>query len=139
MSFIALVLMTFQAPTVEAQTLTISTTTSIISEIDQRMDLAGITDQDDRQRLQAIAYCESQDRQFNSDGTLLRGIVDNDDTGVFQINRHFHPYKTAVNNGFDYDTTDGNIDFALDLYKSAGTEPWNASRSCWTQSLLAVK
>ena len=77
-----------------------------------------------------IAKCESQFRQFDEDGSVLRGKVDKRDTGVMQINTKYHA-KSAAELGFDITTTEGNIAYAKYLYKHQGTSPWKASKSCW--------
>jgi hypothetical protein len=40
--------------------------------------------------MKAIAHCESTDRHYNEDGSVLRGIVDKRDIGRYQINTHYH-------------------------------------------------
>lgn len=79
-----------------------------------------------------VASCESTYRQFNSDGTVLRGKVDPDDIGVFQINKVYH-LKEAQSLGYDIFTTAGNIAFSKWLYQKEGTGPWDDSKSCWGQ------
>lgn len=77
-----------------------------------------------------IAGCESQYRQFNSDGSVLRGEVNNEDIGVFQINEHYH-LKESEDLGYDIYTTAGNIEFAEYLYRKEGLAPWGWSSPCW--------
>lgn len=76
-----------------------------------------------------IARCESQFRQFK-DGNVLRGELNADDVGVFQINEHYH-LEASKKMGLDIHTTKGNIDYAKYLYQHQGTTPWNWSKNCW--------
>lgn len=77
-----------------------------------------------------IARCESTFRHTLADGTVLYGVVDNDDTGVMQINKRYH-LATATELGLDlYDLTD-NMAYARYLYDKQGTQPWSASAPCW--------
>lgn len=78
----------------------------------------------------AVAQCESQMRQFDASGGVLRGIKDTDDTGVFQINRRYH-LKAAQALGIDIDTLEGNVEYAEILYKANGLADWQASKYCW--------
>lgn len=80
-----------------------------------------------------VGKCESQYRQFNSNGEVLRGVVDSDDTGVFQINKRYH-LADAKNLGYDIETIEGNIKYARHLYDREGLQPWKASRPCWSRS-----
>lgn len=77
-----------------------------------------------------VAYCESTHRQYNTNGTVLRGKVDNADVGVMQINERYHK-KTADKAGYDLHTIEGNMAFARALYNEQGVQPWSASRPCW--------
>lgn len=77
-----------------------------------------------------IARCESGFRQLNEDGTVLHGIVDPRDTGLFQISRKYHQ-EEATEMGLDLDTVQGNISYALYLYRTQGVKPWSASEECW--------
>jgi hypothetical protein len=77
-----------------------------------------------------IARCESTFRHTLSNGTVLRGRVDNADVGVMQINERYH-LATANKYGIDIQTIDGNLAYARYLYNKQGTQPWNASAPCW--------
>ena len=77
-----------------------------------------------------IAKCESEFRQFNTDGSVLRGRVNKSDVGLLQINEAYHEEK-AVELGLDLETVDGNLAYAKYLYDKEGTTPWNASKKCW--------
>lgn len=77
-----------------------------------------------------IARCESNHRHYNPDGSVLRGKVNSDDVGVFQINEYYH-LETSKKLGIDIHTPEGNIKYARFLYNSNGTRDWNWSKSCW--------
>lgn len=83
-----------------------------------------------------VADCESGDgtqgsaRQFNDNGTVLRGTANRQDVGYFQINEHYH-LKAAKRLGYDIYTEEGNISYALYLYQTSGLSPWSASKGCW--------
>ena len=77
-----------------------------------------------------IAYCESRDRQFNKDGTILRGTMNPYDVGRYQINA-IHWEEEAEKLGIDIYTEDGNEAMAVYIYKKFGTKPWRSSQKCW--------
>jgi len=81
-----------------------------------------------------IAHCESTFRHQLTDGTVLRGLVDKDDTGVMQINRRYHQ-GTAESLGLDLNDVYHNMAYARYLYETQGVQPWNASRPCWGNGL----
>lgn len=78
-----------------------------------------------------IARCESNFRQFDKDGNLVRGKVDNADVGVMQINKRYHS-DTASKLGLDLHSVEGNVAYAKYLYAKEGTKPWSASKKCWS-------
>ena len=81
----------------------------------------------------AIAQCESGFRQFNPDGTVMRGIVDSHDVGVMQINEtYWLPKSQSL--GDDIYTIEGNVAYAKYLYAKEGTDPWSSSEKCWSES-----
>jgi hypothetical protein len=80
--------------------------------------------------LAEVARCESQFRQFNKDGEVLRGREVRQDVGVMQVNEFFHK-DTAEKLGYDIYTLDGNLGYAKWLYQHQGTQPWQASAPCW--------
>jgi hypothetical protein len=80
--------------------------------------------------LAEIARCESQFRQVNKDGTILRGKVNKSDVGLMQVNEYYHGQK-ADDLGFDLTTINGNLAYAKYLYDKEGTRPWSASARCW--------
>ena len=79
-----------------------------------------------------IARCESEFRQFNKDGSVLRGRAVRDDIGVMQINEAYHG-TTATNMGMDIHTVEGNVAFAKYLYGKYGSSPWSSSAPCWSK------
>lgn len=68
-----------------------------------------------------IAKCESGFRQYNTNGTPLRGSGLY--IGVFQVDEKIHA-GTARGMGMDIYTLDGNLAYAKYLYDQAGTRPW---------------
>jgi hypothetical protein len=80
--------------------------------------------------LARIAKCESQYRQFATNGKVLRGREVYEDVGVMQINETYHK-ATSQKLGYDIYTLDGNLAYAEYLYERQGTQPWSASAPCW--------
>lgn len=91
--------------------------------------------------LKQICSCESGNgkygtpQQFESDGvTPLVGRLTNpiygQDIGMCQINTLYH-LEAATSLGYDIYTEVGNWGYAQHLFRSQGTQPWSASRSCW--------
>ncbi len=83
-----------------------------------------------------VARCESQFTQFDKDGSIHRGVVNNDDLGVMQVNEHYHG-TTAKKLGLDLYTIQGNVAYAKYLYEKEGTQPWISSSPCWSKSKVA--
>ena len=83
-----------------------------------------------------IVSCESHFRQFNADGTVLRGIANNQDVGIAQVNEYYHA-KRAKKLGMDIYTVEGNMEYAKLLYDEEGTDPWISSAPCWKKSDVA--
>lgn len=81
-----------------------------------------------------IARCESTFTHTLADGSVIRGRVDNDDTGVMQINRRYHE-RVAVTMNLDLNDIYHNMAYARYLYETEGTRPWNASAPCWGKTL----
>ena len=77
-----------------------------------------------------IAWCESRFRQFDKDGDAFRGVVNDQDVGVMQINEHYH-LDTAEDGNYNIYSVDGNMAYARKLYEKFGTAPWNSSKPCW--------
>ena len=81
--------------------------------------------------LQRIAIAESGGKQFNSDGTVIMGIINPHDIGKYQINELYWGEK-AKELGYDIYTLEGNTSMALWIYQNYGTAPWNWSKSKWS-------
>lgn len=87
--------------------------------------------------LEKVAACESGNgivgsaRQFNKDGSVLRGRVVPDDIGYMQINAYWH-LEAAIRLGYDIYTLEGNRAYGLYLYNTQGLQPWSASKYCWS-------
>jgi len=84
-----------------------------------------------------IAKCESGFRQFNTDGTLLRGGREGGMVGVFQFHERIH-LASALALGHDLATLEGNLAYAKHLYETSGTAPWNSAKSCWGDAEISV-
>ncbi len=84
-----------------------------------------------------IARCESQFRQFNKDGTVLRGMAVKKDVGLFQINEGYHA-AAAKALGLNIYSVDGNMAYAKVIFEKSGTQPWKASKPCWGKSDAAL-
>jgi len=82
--------------------------------------------------LAEVARCESEFRQFNKDGSVLRGMAVASDLGVMQINEHYHG-DTAKKLGYDIYTLEGNMAYAKYLYTKNGLSDWDASKPCWNK------
>ena len=79
-----------------------------------------------------IAYCESRYRQYEPDGELFRGIVNDSDVGIMQINEYYH-LEDSQRLGIDIHTVSGNMEFARHLYNTQGVQPWKSSAPCWNE------
>lgn len=77
-----------------------------------------------------IAKCESHFRQLDPNGEIHRGVVNNLDVGVMQINEFYHLDQASKKN-IDIYTLEGNTAYARDLYEREGTKPWSSSKACW--------
>ncbi len=84
-----------------------------------------------------IARCESTFRQFDADGSIIRGLVNSEDVGVMQINEKYHAQK-AVSLGHNIYTMEGNLAYAKYLYDTYGAQPWKSSSKCWSQSNIVA-
>jgi hypothetical protein len=91
---------------------------------------------DDEPIMVAIAGCESHYTQYDADGSVYRGKINNLDVGVMQINEHYHS-ATADKLGLDLYTIQGNTAYAQYLYQKEGTAPWSSSQACWGKSAAA--
>lgn len=77
-----------------------------------------------------IAMAESAGRQFNKDGTILRGQINNKDIGIFQLNE-FYWLKKSKELNLDIYSLNGNIEMANWIMKNYGNSPWNWSKNKW--------
>ena len=84
-----------------------------------------------------VARCESTFRHTLADGSILRGFVDDRDTGVMQINLGYHG-ETAEELGLDMEDIYDNMAYARDLYERQGTQPWSASAPCRGRTLASL-
>src|SRR3990167_5804850 len=80
--------------------------------------------------LDRIAFCESGSKQFNSDGSVVRGKTNYLDVGKLQINLFYHGTE-AENMDMNLFTEEGNTAYALYLFNKNGFKDWENSRSCW--------
>ncbi len=85
-----------------------------------------------------IAKCESHFRQLDSNGEIHRGIANNGDVGVMQINEFYH-LGEAKAKSYDIYTLEGNTAYARELYEEEGTSPWKPSKACWGKSVAALE
>jgi len=81
----------------------------------------------------AIAKCESQFRQTDKSGKLLKN-TNSSAIGVFQIMSSIHDANAEKNLGIDITTIEGNAAYARYLFEKSGTKPWNASKACWSKT-----
>jgi hypothetical protein len=86
----------------------------------------------------AISKCESRFHQYDADGSVYRGEVNNLDVGIMQINEHYHS-DTAKKLGLDLYTIQGNVAYARYLYEHQGTAPWSSSEACWGATAAKLK
>ncbi|MCC7004928.1 hypothetical protein IT397_03360 [Candidatus Nomurabacteria bacterium] len=86
----------------------------------------------DKPILVEIAKCESQFRQTDTNGEVLRGQINNQDVGVMQINEKYH-LKTSQDKNIDIYTLEGNLAYARELYEKSGSDPWKSSSKCWSK------
>lgn len=81
-----------------------------------------------------IAKCESRFRQYDKNGDVLRGEVNNLDRGVMQINEYYHN-EDSEKLGFDILTLEGNTAYARYLFEKYGVKPWSSSSRCWAKTV----
>lgn len=85
----------------------------------------------------AIARCESEMRQYDDTGKVLRGGSEGHMIGLFQLHEVYHRDE-ALTRGYDIDTLIGNMAYARDLYREEGTTPWDPSSDCWGDTVVVV-
>jgi len=88
--------------------------------------------------LAEISKCESTFRQFDSQGHVIRGRVNNGDIGIMQINKYYHE-EDAVKLGLDIYTIDGNLKYARWLFNKYGSDPWSSSSKCWSKHVAIAE
>lgn len=88
----------------------------------------------DKPILAEIAKCESTYRQFDNKGKIIRGMQNQSDVGVMQINEYYHRER-AEKLGYNLREFAGNLAYAKWLYEHEGTAPWSASEKCWGKSI----
>lgn len=81
--------------------------------------------------LAEVARCESQFRQTDKEGNIIRGVQNRFDVGVMQINELYHRDEAKAQN-IDIYSLDGNLKYARELYEKQGVYPWMASSACWS-------
>lgn len=81
-----------------------------------------------------VARCESQFKQYDEQGNVLRNHEGSSATGVMQIMYSVHA-KAAQNLGYDITKLEGNLGYGKHLYETEGLKPWDASRDCWAGTL----
>lgn len=86
----------------------------------------------------AISRCESEHRQFNEDGSVLRGRVNSQDVGLFQINEFYH-LEDSKKFGYNIYSAQGNVEYALHIMKRDGIRHWNYSKPCWGPKVSSHK
>ena len=84
-----------------------------------------------------IAKCESTFRHADSEGEVVRGVVNKYDVGVMQINEQYHKER-AEKMGIELHTLEGNLAYARFLYENHGTSPWSASELCWGKKAVEL-
>lgn len=102
---------------------------TIAELIDQAATAAGVATTTAR----AVAWCESNYRQLDDNGNILRG-PDGHDIGVMQLRETVHA-ADAKAVGIDIYSLDGNLRYGMLLMAEHGTAPWYSSKGCW-QKLL---
>lgn len=88
--------------------------------------------------LAEISKCESEFKHLGKNGQVIRGIVNDKDIGVMQINEEHH-MKQAKALGYDIYTLKGNMAYAKWLYEKEGTRPWLSSLECWKKNGEIIK
>lgn len=79
--------------------------------------------------LQQVALCESGAKHYDAKGRIIKSHTK--DYGIFQIN-HIH-WDYALRQGYDVFSPNGNMAYALYLYRRNGLNDWLASRACWSK------
>jgi len=85
-----------------------------------------------------VARCESRFRHADTEGNVFRGIVNNMDVGVMQINEYYH-LEDSKELGYDIYTLRGNMAYARYLYGKQGIVPWSSSSPCWNKKVASIQ
>lgn len=83
--------------------------------------------------LAKVAKCESEFRQVDENGDVLRGVANQFDVGVMQINEKYHLERSEKMNINIY-SLGGNLEYARALYEESGVAPWSSSKACWSKA-----
>lgn len=140
------------APTaVSAETVSVPTVHGVIVNEDKitvknrfltkkqlELEQKAITYFEDYPILVKIAECESQFRQYDAQGNILKGKVNKGDLGLMQINKYYHEER-ANELGLDLETIEGNMAYAKYLYEKEGEKPWLSSSKCWKQGIDSIR
>ena len=89
--------------------------------------------------LAPIILCESEFKHYNADGTVLQNREGSSAIGIAQIMSSVHPdpkvilrynkrYDTDITTeDFDLDTFEGNLEYAIVLYRVRGVSDWKCA------------
>ena len=79
-----------------------------------------------------VAKCESGLKQFNLNGSVIRGVENPRDVGLFQINEHYW-LAEAQKLGINIYSLEGNIEMAKVILEQQGISAWHWSSHCHHQ------
>ena len=82
----------------------------------------------DETLVRKIIFCESTVYAHATGTKAVVGI----DVGYFQINTYFHE-ATAKKMGLDIYKWEDNLEYGFWLMSREGTQPWSASKFCWSK------
>ncbi len=113
-------------------------------EVDPNTDIKPLVEtflrEQNAEEMIPIIKCESHFRHYEADGSVLKNMEGSSAIGVAQILSSKHPdpkiiYRYNKRNDtaytvddFDITTLNGNIGYALILYKIRGTQDWECSK-----------
>ena len=103
--------------------------------LDSEIDRLAIKYEVSSSTIRAVVKCESQmyggavNKNRNTDGSVW-----STDWGYLQINDYFHQ-KRMENLGLDIHDEWESLEYGFILFKSQGSSPWNASKSCWISKI----
>lgn len=81
----------------------------------------------------AIIKCEGQAyKSIGNNKNYKNGQVWSTDIGWWQINDYYHE-KSAQKLGLDIYNEIDNLEYGFVLLKEQGTQPWSASKDCWSK------